>query len=181
MKIFLYFSVYLNVYWHGFRFLRGLILLNCRDVLVYLRVINTSQAIRLTFLATLVASTVSTLHKTCNRGLIKNKNGWSASRRSTSAELNRSLWSPAFPDLRSRLRDLFLFLLRKENNLQILAFLINNCLHLEDSIWLSKRSMFFGGVARVPWTTEPHILDAAAILNALGHFRRQYKWSFWTP
>ena len=65
-----------------------------------------------------------------------------ASWRSTSAELNRSLWSPAFPDLRSRLRDLFLFLLRKENNLQILAFLINNCLHLEDSIWLSKRSMF---------------------------------------
>ena len=42
---------------------------------------------------------------------------------------------PAFPDLRARLRDLFLFLLRKENNLQILAFLINNCLHLKNSIW----------------------------------------------
>ena len=39
------------------------------------------------------------------------------------------------PDLRARLRDLFLFLLRKENNLQILAFLINNCLHLKNSIW----------------------------------------------
>ena len=51
-----------------------------------------------------------------------------------------------------RLRDLFLFLLRKENNLQILAFLINtcNCIHSKDSIWLSKRSMFFGGVTRVP-------------------------------
>ena len=57
---------------------------------------------------------------------------------------------PALPDLRARLRDLFLFLLRKENNLHILAFLMNNCLHLEDSIWLSKRSMFFGGVTRVP-------------------------------
>ena len=42
---------------------------------------------------------------------------------------------PALPDLTARLRDLFLFLLRKENNLQILAFLINNCLHLKNSIW----------------------------------------------
>ena len=84
---------------------------------------------------------------------------YSASWRSTSAELNRSLWAQAFycfafdatmkalylkkeHNLRSRLRDLFCFLLRKENNLQILAFFINNC--LENNIWLSKRSMFFG-------------------------------------
>ena len=44
----------------------------------------------------------------------------------------------------------FMFLLRKESNLQILAFLINNCLHLKETIWLSKRSMFFDGVTRVP-------------------------------
>ena len=64
---------------------------------------------------------------------------YAASWISTSAELNRSLWVPAFycfvfdamikarylkreHNLRSRLRDLFCFLLRKENNLQILAF-----------------------------------------------------------
>ena len=52
------FSVYLDTYWHGLRFLRALILLNLGDVLVYLRVINTSSAIRLTKLATIVTCTV---------------------------------------------------------------------------------------------------------------------------
>ena len=53
-----FFSVYLDTYWHGLRFLRALILLNLGDVLVYLRVINTSSAIRLTKLATIVTCTV---------------------------------------------------------------------------------------------------------------------------
>ena len=53
------FSVYLDTYWHGLRFLRALILLNLGDVLVYLRVINTSSSIRLTKLATIVTCTVS--------------------------------------------------------------------------------------------------------------------------
>ena len=51
--------MYLDTYWHGLRFLRALILLNLGDVLVYLRVINTSSSIRLTKLATIVTCTVS--------------------------------------------------------------------------------------------------------------------------
>jgi len=53
-------TVYLDTYWHGLRFLRALILLNLGDVLVYLRVINTSSAIRLTKLATIVTCTILT-------------------------------------------------------------------------------------------------------------------------
>ena len=39
-------SVYLDRAWLGLRFLRAVILYNLPDVLVYIRVINSSQAIR---------------------------------------------------------------------------------------------------------------------------------------
>ena len=53
------FAVYLNHYWHGLRFLRALIILNISDVLVYLRLINTSSSIRLTQLVSIFITMVS--------------------------------------------------------------------------------------------------------------------------
>ena len=58
--IFLFFiSVYMGRTWHGLRFLRALIIVNLSDVLVYIRVINTSSSIRLTKLGSIFVSVVS--------------------------------------------------------------------------------------------------------------------------
>ena len=51
--------MYLNHYWHGLRFMRALIILNISDVLVYLRIITTSSAIRLTQLGSIFFTVVS--------------------------------------------------------------------------------------------------------------------------
>ena len=52
-------SVYFDRAWLGLRFLRALILLNLPDVLVYVRLINTSSAIRLCRLSAIFLSVVS--------------------------------------------------------------------------------------------------------------------------
>ena len=52
------FPVYLGVYWHGFRCLRALILINTPDILVYLRIIYTSSAIRLANILTLFLAVI---------------------------------------------------------------------------------------------------------------------------
>ena len=54
--------MYLNHYWHGLRFMRALIILNISDVLVYLRIITTSSAIRLTQLGSIFFTVVSIEH-----------------------------------------------------------------------------------------------------------------------
>jgi hypothetical protein len=60
LVMYICFAVYLGRYWHGLRFLRALIILNTSDVLVYLRLINTSSSIRLTQLVTIFLTVVST-------------------------------------------------------------------------------------------------------------------------
>ena len=56
---FTFLVVYLDRTWHGLRFLRSLIILNLADVLVYIRIVDTSSAIRLTKLVSIFVTVVS--------------------------------------------------------------------------------------------------------------------------
>ncbi len=58
MPYFLFISVYLDRAWLGLRFLRACVILNLPDVLVYIRVINSSSAIRLAQLTSIFFTVV---------------------------------------------------------------------------------------------------------------------------
>ncbi len=58
-SLFLFPLVYYDHWWIGLRFLRVLVVINLPDVLVYVRVVNSSAAIRLAKIVTLFTAVVS--------------------------------------------------------------------------------------------------------------------------